>query len=160
MKELLDAGHDHLMSDALDGTLNEAPKKSKSTKGSDHSMAMTDEEKLAFDKLTADCGRLKSIRSERHRNYDPIRKNSELEPLAELGTKYREDVVQLPLNPVLETKAMSLKRIPSKMFSNLSIEEIQMGQAWGSICIGEIGIPLLIQRARILNCRVVKQTDY
>jgi len=143
VKELLDAGHEHLMSDALDGTLNEALK-SKSTKGSDHSMAMTDEEKLAFETLTTENGKFKTDMQAKDTEVASLKaKVEELTPLAELGTKYREDTIATTLASGVRDQGNEFKEDTfKKMFANLSIEEIQeMGATWEASALAKLGIP-------------------
>lgn len=143
VKELLDAGHDHLMQDALDGTLNEALK-AKSTKGSDKLMAMTEEEKQAFDKLTADNGQFAiDLKAKDTEVATLTAKVAELTPLADLGSKYREDVIVTALKSGVRDQGNEFKEDTfKKMFATLSIEEIQeMGQAWEASAIAKLGIP-------------------
>ena len=143
VKELLDAGHEHLMQDALDGTLNEALK-TKSKKGSDKLMAMTDEEKLALDTAIADCGKFKvDLEAKNIEVAELSAKVAELTPLADLGTKYREDVIITALKSGVRDQGNEFKEETfKKMFANLSIEEIkEMGEAWEASALAKLGVP-------------------
>ena len=143
VKELLDAGHEHLLADALDGTLNEALK-AKSTKGSEEKLAMTDEEKQAFDKLTADNAMLSSEKQnwENEKN-ELAAKVAELTPLADLGTKYREDVVTTALASGVRDQGNEFEEDTfKKMFAALSVEEIKaMGEKWEASALAKLGAP-------------------
>ena len=56
----------------------------------------------------------------------------ELTPLADLGTKYREDVIEVALKSGVRDQGNEFKEDTfKKMFATLSIEEIkEMGEAW------------------------------
>lgn len=143
VKELLDIGHEHLMADALDGTLNEALK-AKSTKGSETRMAMTDEEKQAFEKLTADNAQFAIDLKAKDTTIAELQtKVDELTPLADLGTKYRDDAIETALKSGVRDQGNDFKEDTyKKMFANLSIEEIkEMGEAWEASALAKLGVP-------------------
>ena len=149
VKELLDAGHDHLMNDALDGSLNESLK-TKSKKGSDKLMAMTDEEKLALEKqitdLTADVqGFTVKIEALEKENGEFKAKVDELTPLAALGTKYREDVIEDAIKAGVRDNAgaeFAEEGLYRKMFETLSIDEIKsFGEKWEASAVAKLGVP-------------------
>ena len=143
VKELLDAGHDHLMQDALDGTLNE-DLKAKSTKGSESIVAMTDEEKQAFEKLTADNAQFAIDLKAKDTEVAKLQaKVDELTPLADLGAKYREDTIETALKSGVRDQGNEFKEETfKKMFANLSIEEIkEMGEAWETSALAKLGVP-------------------
>lgn len=143
VKELLDAGHEHLMADALDGTLNETLK-TKSKKGSETQMAMTDEEKKAFEKLTADNAQFAiDLKTKDAEISDLKAKVDELTPVADLGIKYREDVIETALKSGVRDQGNEFKEETfKKMFANLSIEEIkEMGEAWEASALAKLGVP-------------------
>lgn len=138
VKELLDAGHDHLMTDALDGTLNEALK-AKSTKGS--GLIVDEKEKLA---LETEIGELKqSVTAKDTEVVTLTAKVAELTPLATLGTKYREDAIKVALASGVRNQGNEFKEeVYGKMFANLSIEEIQeMGATWEASALAKLGLP-------------------
>lgn len=145
VKELLDAGHEHLMTDALDGTLNESLK-SKSKKGSDQTM--TDEEKQGFESQIATYSeKLKDYLTKNEaltkENGEFKAKIDELTPLADLGTKYREDVIETALKSGVRDQGNEFKEETfKKMFATLSIEEIkEMGEAWEASALAKLGVP-------------------
>ncbi len=143
VKELIDAGHDHLMADALDGTLNEALK-AKSKKGSETKMAMTDEEKKAFEKLTADNAQFAiDLKTKDTEMAEFKAKVDELTPHAELGKKYREDVITAALASGVRDMANEFEEETyKKMFAALSIDEIKaMGEKWEASALAKLGVP-------------------
>ena len=143
VKELLDAGHEHLMTDALDGTLNESLK-GKSKKGSDKLMAMTDEEKLAFDTAIADCGKFKLDMEAKDTEVAELKaKVDELTPNAELGKKYREDSVKLALESGVRDQGNDFQtELYTKMFETLSIDEVnEFKGKWEASALAKLGVP-------------------
>ena len=145
VKELLDAGHEHLMADALDGTLNEALK-AKSKKGSENQV--DEKEKLALegqiDALTKENEQFKlDVESKNTEVAELTAKVAELTPLADLGNKYREDVITAALaSGVRDQKNDFKEETYKKMFANLSIDEIkEMGEAWENSALAKLGIP-------------------
>lgn len=151
VKELLDAGHEHLMADALDGTLNEALK-AKSTKGSEVQMSMTDEEKKLYDNALSENAQFKadlkaaevdSVAALTTKIEELSSKVEELTPQAELGKKYREDVIGAALKSGVRDQGNDFKEDAyKKMFASLSIDEIkEMGEAWEASALAKLGIP-------------------
>ena len=147
VKELLDAGHEHLMSDALDGTLNEALK-GKSKKGSENTV--DEKEKLALEKqvtdLTADVqGFTVKIEALEKENGEFKAKVDELTPLAALGTKYRDDVIEDAIKAGVRDNAGSEfaeEGLYRKMFETLSIDEIKsFGEKWEASALAKLGVP-------------------
>lgn len=141
VKELLDAGHEHLMSDALDGTLNETLK-SKSKKGSE-TMAMTEEEKQVMAKLTADNEQFKTDLGKKDGEIADLKaKVDELTPQAELGKQYREDVVTAALASGVRDKGNDFEEESyKKMFAALTVEEIKaMGEKWEASALEKLGV--------------------
>ncbi len=155
VKELLDAGHDHLMQDALDGTLNEALK-AKSKKGSENQV--DEKEKLALEKQIADLTAEKDqfaldLETKDTEIADLKTKVDELTPQAELGTKYREDVIATALASGVRDQGTDFKEETfKKMFANLSIDEVkEMGEAWEKSALAKLGVPPSRTKGEDLN---------
>jgi|GEM_PF-1258260 len=144
VKELLDAGHEHFLRDALDGTLN-AELKAKSTKGSDQTV--TDEEKMAFqaqvDSLTAKIEEMQTILGEKESEIESLKaKIDELTALAKLGEKYREDVIASALASGVRAEGNDFAEDTfKKMFASLEIDEIKaMGDKWEAKALAKLGV--------------------
>ena len=143
VKELLDAGHEHLMQDALDGTLNEALK-AKSTKGSEPKMAMTDEEKQAFEKLTTDNAQFAIDLKAKDTEVTELKaKVDELTPQAELGKKYREDAIELAIKSGIRDQGNEFDEATYReMFTALDIEKVKsFAEKWEASALAKLGIP-------------------
>lgn len=145
VKELLDAGHDHLMADALDGTLNEALK-AKSTKGSE--TIVDEKEKLALEgqinALTKENEQFKTDLAAKETEIAELTaKVDELTPQAELGKQYREDAITAALaSGVRDIGNDFEEETYKKMFAALSIDEIKaIGEKWEASALARLGIP-------------------
>ncbi len=143
VKALLDAGHVHTLRDALDGTLPDTLK-AKSVKGSEEKLAMTDEEKLAFDTAMTENAKLKTDLAEKDGKItELVAKIEELTSQAELGKKYREDVIKDALKSGVREQGNDFQEeLYAKMFESLSIDEIKaLGQKWEDSAMAKLGIP-------------------
>lgn len=145
VKELLDAGHEHLMADALDGTLNEALK-AKSMKGSE--IIVDEKEKLALegqvDALTKENEQFKTDLATKDTEITELKaKVDELTPQAELGKQYREDVIAAALaSGVRDIGNDFEEETYKKMFAALSIDEIKaIGEKWEASALAKLGAP-------------------
>ena len=145
VKELLDAGHEHLMADALDGTLNEALK-AKSMKGSE--IIVDEKEKLALegqiDALSKENEQFKTDLAAKDTEITELKaKVDELTPQAELGKQYREDAIAAALaSGVRDIGNDFEEETYKKMFAALSIDEIKaIGEKWEASALARLGIP-------------------
>lgn len=145
VKELLDAGHEHLMADALDGTLNEALK-AKSMKGSE--IIVDEKEKLALegqiDALSKENEQFKTDLAAKDTEITELKaKVDELTPQAELGKQYREDTIAAALaSGVRDIGNDFEEETYKKMFAALSIDEIKaIGEKWEASALARLGIP-------------------
>lgn len=139
VKELLDAGHNHFMLDALDGTLNDSLK-AKSKKGSDNAV---DFEKQ-IEELKTQLADKETILATKDSEIAELRtKIEELTPQAELGKKYREDIIEQALKSGVRAQGNEFKEdVYRKMFSSLTVDEIkEMGEAWEQEALNKLGIP-------------------
>jgi len=143
VEQLIDEGHEHILMDSLDGALPEKLK-TKSKKGSDQSMAMTDEEKLAYDTAIADCGKFKADLATKDTEVATLTaKVAELTPNAELGKKYREDSVKAALESGVRDQGNGFQtELYTKMFESLSIDEInEFKGKWEASALAKLGVP-------------------
>lgn len=145
VKELLDAGHEHLMADALDGALNEALK-AKSQKGSE--TIVDEKEKLALegqiDALTKENEQFKTDLATKDTEITELKaKVDELTPRAELGKQYREDAITAALASGVRDMGNDFEEETyKKMFAALSIDEIKaIGEKWEASALARLGIP-------------------
>lgn len=145
VKELFDAGHEHLMNDALDGTLNEALK-AKSKKGSENTV--DEQMKLALEKQIADLtidiqGFTVKIEALEKENGEFKAKVDELTPLADLGTKYREDVITTALASGVRDQGNEFDEDTYKeVFATLDVEKVKaFGQKWEASALAKLGVP-------------------
>jgi len=144
VQALLDEGHEHFMVDALDGALNDALK-AKSTKGSDN---VDEKEKLAFEKqideLKTELADKETALTAKDSEIAELKaKVDELNPQAELGKQYREDVIGVALaSGVRDMGNEFVEETYKKMFAALSIEEIkEMGEKWEASALEKLGVP-------------------
>ncbi len=144
VKTLLDEGHDHFLIDALDGTLS-AELKAKSTKGSDN---VDEKEKLALEKqideLKTELADKETALTAKDSEIAELKaKVDELNPQAELGKQYREDVIGVALaSGVRDMGNEFVEETYKKMFAALSIEEIkEMGEKWEASALEKLGVP-------------------
>ena len=144
VQALLDEGHEHFMVDALDGALNDALK-AKSTKGSDN---VDEKEKLAFEKqideLKTELADKETALTAKDSEIAELKaKVDELNPQAELGKQYREDVIETALKSgVRDMGNEFVEETYKKMFAALSIEEIkEMGEKWEASALEKLGVP-------------------
>lgn len=145
VKELLDAGHEHLMNDALDGTLNEALK-AKSKKGSE--IIVDEKEKLALegqiDALSKENEQFKTDLATKDTEITELKaKVDELTPQAELGKQYREDAITAALASGVRDMGNDFEEETyKKMFAALSIDEIKaIGEKWEASALAKLGAP-------------------
>jgi hypothetical protein len=147
VQALFDEGREHFLVDALDGALNEALK-TKSKKGSE--TIVDEKEKLALEKqitdLTADVqGFTVKIEALEKENGEFKAKVDELTPLAALGTKYREDVIEDAIKAGVRDNAgaeFAEEGLYRKMFETLSIDEIKsFGEKWEASAVAKLGVP-------------------
>jgi len=137
VKALLDAGHVHLLRDALDGTLPETLK-AKSMKGDKGQV--TDEERMALEQQLAELSA--SLDSVMKENIELKTKIDELSLLAELGRKYREDVIESALKSGVRAFGNDFEEDKyRKMFEALEIDEIKaMGEKWEQKALSQLGV--------------------
>lgn len=137
VQEILDAGGEHFMRDALDGALNDALK-ARSKKGSED--PVTDDEKLAFEQEITE---LKKFLTDKDGEIASLKEQVEqLTVNAELGVKYREDVIETALASGVRDQGNEFKAdMYKKMFAGLSIDEIkEMGEAWEHSALEKLGV--------------------
>lgn len=151
VKELIDAGHEHLMQDALDGTLNDALK-AKSTKGSESQMAMTDEEKKLYDDALSENAQFKadlkaaevdSITALTAKIEELSTTVDKLTPQAELGKKYREDVIEGAIKAGIRDQGNDFDEDTYReMFAALDIDKVKsFAEKWEASALTKLGIP-------------------
>ena len=147
VQALFDEGHEHFLVDALDGALNEALK-AKSTKGSENTV--DENEKLAYEQQIKDLKdelnlRIKECDESLPKIAELTAKVDELTPLAALGTKYREDVIEDAIKAGVRDNAgaeFAEEGLYRKMFETLSIDEIKsFGEKWEASAIAKLGVP-------------------
>ena len=142
VKALLDAGHVHTLRDALDGTLPDTLK-AKSVKGSDTKLAMTEEEKLAFDTAIAENAKFKTDLAGKDTEIATLNaKVEELTPQAELGKKYREDAVESALKSGVRAFGNDFEEETYKeMFATLDIEKVKaFAEKWEAKALEKLGL--------------------
>jgi len=143
VQALFDEGHEHFLTDALDGALNEALKAKSTKKGSDHSM-MTDEEKLAFDSLTAENAKFKGDHEAKDTEIANLKtKVDELTPQAELGKKYREDAIELAIKSGVRDQGNDFDEATYReVFATLDVEKVKsFSEKWEASALAKLGVP-------------------
>lgn len=143
VKALLDAGHVHTLRDALDGTLPDTLK-AKSVKGSDDPVGMTTEEQAKFDTAIAENAKFRTDLAAKDSEITTLNaKVEELTPQAELGKKYREDIIEAALKSGVRDQGNDFQEeLYAKMFESLGIDEIKaLGQKWEDSALEKLGIP-------------------
>ena len=139
VKRIFDEGNLHVMTDALDGSLNDSLK-AKSKKGSEGSM-MTTEEKQAFDKLTADNTQLKTDLTAKDTTIAELTaKVDELTPQAELGKKYREDTIENAIKAGIRDQGNEFDEDAFReMFKELDIEKVKsFAEKWEASAVAKL----------------------
>lgn len=145
VKELLDAGHDHLMADALDGTLNEALK-TKSQKGSEP--IVDEKEKLALEKQidelkTQLADKETALTAKDTEITDLKSKVDELTPQAKLGEKYQKDTIENAIQSGIRDRGNDFDEDTYReMFKDLDIEKVRtFAEKWEASALAKLGIP-------------------
>lgn len=145
VKQLFDEGHDHLLQDALDGSLNESLK-SKSTKGSDNTLELAE--------LTKKVGELESTLATKESEYSVSlaakdteiaglsAKVAELTPKAELGETYRNDIVENAIKAGVRDQGNDFdEETYREMFANLDVEKVKsFSEKWEQSAIAKLGV--------------------
>lgn len=143
VKALLDMGCEHSLIDALDGTLS-ADLKAKSTKGSEQTLGMTDEERQQFDALTAENAQFKTDLSTKDAEIANLTAQvAALTPRAELGDKYRFDAIENALKAGVRDQGNDFdEETYREMFGALDIEKINsFAEKWEASAQAKLGVP-------------------
>lgn len=145
VQALFDEGHEHFLVDALDGALNESLK-TKSKKGSENTV--DEQMKLALEKQITDLttevqGFTVKIESLEKENGEFKAKVDELTPLAALGTKYREDVIEDAIKAGIRDQQNDFDEATYReMFSALDIDKVKsFAEKWEASALAKLGVP-------------------